>query len=183
MIYTNRMLEIINKEKGKKEVDLCSLYGKELTVKLDMRLSDYINEIKPGYHKSLCFLHANDEEHTLLISNLLKNAGTFLILDTLEYKSFLNDGKIYTNDSESVLEIVFSHTITNRNRSCRWDLKAIKVADEFSIFKILYTSGIFRYIVVNRGIIKTLTSLNVVKYLEEIGKSDIDVDKIDWKEV
>lgn len=179
MIYTNKELEIAKNEKGGKVIELSSLYGTQVCFGIDNKITDYINKIDDKFHRFLTV--TKTKEGFVMITNK-KDDDLYLILDTLDYKYFDTNGRIYATSEDSFGEVVLTVTTHNRSNTCNWELSIFKVKNkkDVNLFKMQLTSGLVKYVSIYNGFVMLHNENTLRKYFETINKEMPDVKNIDW---
>lgn len=176
MLYTNKVLETI-KDEGRSKVEISSLYGKEESLILDSRISDYLHQIDDKFHKNLTIVKT--KQGYLMVSNR-KDDALYLVLDTLDYKHFRNLGNVsIPKENRDEYKIIYSNILNNRANTCSWSNIIVKVEDltKLHTFQLQFTSGRVAYLTIYDGHVKMHNEKGLIAYLSVIGK-EVDINNM-----
>lgn len=178
MIYTNKVLEMSSNNKGRK-LELFTMYPEAIRfLKVNEKVNNKIKFVKDKFNSSLSF--DTKGKFPILIED--KNDDRlFLVLDTLDYKYFNSDGKLYSEAGQDYA-LVYQSKFTNKSRTSSWTISILEVPKYFSqIYYMKTTSGADRYITIFEGRIKMHTGESLKKYL--VSNNITIANEIDWYEI
>ena len=164
MIYTNKVLEIVNEGKGRK-AELSSLYGKSLGIELK-NVHPKVFFIGTSFNSSLNIEKQKKTGKTIIVQEYEKEKSDdlYLILDLQDYKLFKNDSVLMGVVGAKEFEVIEDYKLSNRSNTCKWDIFILKAPKEkFSILKMHLTSGREEYITICDGFVRCHTSKDSLK--------------------
>lgn len=177
MLYTNRGLEIIEKD-NKRHLEVLNIYDKNITIPIDEKVSDKLIMVQGKFHKFLS-LEENEDGTLKLVSR--KDGNLYLILDLLDYKCFQRNSVLLKLKGDTGFDTLRYFRTNNRCNKCTWGLHILKAPKrEFSILKIFTTSGTEKYLTIYKGFIM-LHSIESLKSYVERFNINFNVDESEWE--
>lgn len=182
MLYTNRSLEIINDDKGRRRLEILNMYGKSVSILIDNRVSENLISVEGKFHKLLS-LSENDKGELMLVSDKnKKDKDLYIVLDLLDYKCFQRNSVLLTLKGDVGFETMRYYRSTNRCNRCKWGLHILKAPKRtFSILRIYTTSGKEKYLTIYKKFVMLHSEESVKEYIKE-HNIDFDFnDSLEWE--
>ena len=149
MLYTNRCLEF-NKFKGKKVLEISSLYGQFISINVDKNMTDKIHTVDRKFYN--CLTLTSIGEGKLRLDNK-KDDNLYIILDTSEYKNFNCSSTIEVPENCEAFDVIKNYSMQNRSGSCKWNILILKFNKEKNVNSIIKwkdTAGGINYITIDQ---------------------------------
>ena len=177
MIYTNRSLEIITNDKGRK-LEITDLYNRPILIDIDRNVSDRLISIEGKFHK---FLSLEEEKGKLKLVKR-KEGQLYIILDLLDYKCFRKNSLLLKPEGTDDFKVLRYYRTSNRCGMCKWGLHILKAPKnkKFSILKIRATSGKEKYLTIYKGYVKMHSDKTIEKYLSK-NNINFDIKNTKWE--
>ena len=149
MLYTNRCLEF-NKFKGKKVLEISSVYGQFISINVDKNMTDKIHTVDRKFYNCLTLTEIGNGK--LRLDNK-KDDDLYIILDTSEYKNFNCNSTIEVPEDCEAFDIIKNYSMQNRSGRCKWNILILKFnpnKNNNSIIKWKDTAGQINFITIDK---------------------------------
>lgn len=177
MLYTNRSLEMVTDENGRK-LEITGLYDRPILIDIDKNVSDRLISVEGKFHRFLSL----EEENGKLKLVKRKDGQLYIILDLLDYKCFRKNSLLLKPKDTNDFKALRYYRTTNRCGMCKWGLHILKAPKnkDFSILKIRATSGKEKYLTVCKGYVKMHSDKTIGKYLSKYN-INFDLKNTEWE--
>ena len=149
MLYTNRCLEF-NKFKGRKVLELSSIYGQFISINVDRNMTDKIHTVDRKFYNCLTLTEIG--EGKLRLDNK-KDDNLYIVLDTSEYKNFNCSSKVEIPEDCEAFKVIKNYSMQNRSGYCHWNILIIKYnpkKNKNAIIKWKDTAGGINFITIDK---------------------------------
>lgn len=177
MLYTNRGLEIIEKD-NIRNLEILNMYDRNITIPIDEKVSNKLMMIQGKFHKFLSL--EEDKNGNLKLVNK-KDKNLYIFLDLLDYKCFQRNSVLLKLKDDNGFETLRYFRTNNRCNKCTWGLHILKAPKrDFSILKMFTTAGKEKYLTVYKGFVMLHSIDSLKDYIEKFN-IDFDINKLEWE--
>lgn len=176
MLYTNKMLEIIDNK-----VEISNYRGESEQLDISKK-STIKGVIQEKFSKTISI--SNDLE----IELDKEDKNLYLILDLYEGRALNKNGELFIDANESKrVSTILKRNFKSHSIDCNWSVNILKIADTKNrkpiILKMIMTNGMEKIGIVRGHYINIININHLDNYLKKFNISDIDINNIVFKQI